>query len=194
MFSSKEEAIAFAEDYGFDDAHVELLHTAGMIFESAEALINSGRIADAVKALIFSPRAQDRTRRAVEYLTTGLWQYQSFGVDNPTMDTEAVSELLELAKTLRDDMHEQEVNEVGSLFPCGIALIHETHRSRCSEQGTKAILKLFIFSIPGSPKQKITLPLCYALIPHSSPPSLSKTPPQSITDPNFSSISPTSSS
>ena len=121
MFSSKEEAITFAEDYGFDDAHVELLRTSGMIFKSAEVLVNSGRILDAVNTLLAPPRARDRTRRAVEYLTTGLWQYQSFGVDYPTTDPEVVSELLELAKTLRSDMQEQEVDEVGfmtSLWHC----------------------------------------------------------------------------
>lgn len=117
LFSSKEEAITFAEDYGFDNAHVELLRTSGMIFESAEVLVNSGRMADAVKTLIIPPRARDRTRRAVEYLISGLWQYQSFGTDYPTTDSEVVSELLELAKSLRDDMYEQEVNEVGLIIP-----------------------------------------------------------------------------
>ena len=75
--------------------------------------MNSRRIAEAVNTLLAPPRARDRTRRAVEYLTTGLWQYQSFGVDYPTTDPEVVSELLELAKTLRNDMQEQEVDEVG---------------------------------------------------------------------------------
>ena len=88
-----------------------------MIFKSAEVLVNSRRIAEAVNTLLAPPRARDRTRRAVEYLTTGLWQYQSFGTDYPTTDSEVVSELLELAKSLRDDMYEQEVNEVGLIIP-----------------------------------------------------------------------------
>lgn len=88
-----------------------------MVFESAEVLVNSGRIADAVKTLITPPRAQDRTRRAVEYLTAGLWQYQSFGMDSPTTNSDVVSELLELANTLRNDMNEQEVNQVGFVIP-----------------------------------------------------------------------------
>ena len=88
-----------------------------MIFESAEVLVNNGRLVDAVNTLLAPPRARDRTRRAVEYLTTGLWQYQSFGMDHPTTDPEFVAELLELARTLKDDMHEQEVNEVGFIVP-----------------------------------------------------------------------------
>jgi hypothetical protein len=150
LFSSKEEAITFAEDYGFDNAHVELLRTSGMIFESAEVLVNSGRIADAVNALLTLPRAQDRTRRAVEYVRTGLWRYQSFGVDYPTTDPEAVSELLELAKTLRKDTNEQEADEVGFVVPLWHGANPENNRSRCSELETKAISKRFIFSTPDS--------------------------------------------
>jgi hypothetical protein len=112
LFPSKEEAITFAEDYGFDNAHVELLRTSGMIFESAAALANCGRIVDAVKTLYTAPRAPDRTRRAVEYLSTGLWQHQSFGVDHATVDPGVVSELLMLADTLKNDMQEQEFQEV----------------------------------------------------------------------------------
>ena len=116
LFSSEKEAITFAEDYGFDSAHVELLRKSGMLLKSAEVLVNSGRIADAVKTLISPPRAQDRTRRAVECLVTGLWKYQSFGMDYPTTDEEAVSELLELANTLKNNMHAQEAEEVCLLF------------------------------------------------------------------------------
>ena len=83
-----------------------------MIFESAEVLANDGRIADAVKALIATPRARDRTKRAVEYLLSGLWQHQSFGTDYPTTDPEVVSELLGLANTLKNDMREPEAQEV----------------------------------------------------------------------------------
>lgn len=79
--------------------------------------MKSGRIVDAVKTLIAPPRAQDRTRRAVEYLTTGLWQYQSFGMDYSTTDPDVFSELLELASSLRNDMNEQEVKEVGLVIP-----------------------------------------------------------------------------
>jgi len=117
LFKTKEEAITFAGDYGFDEAHVELLHTSGKIFESAEVLVNSGKVVDAVRTLIATPRARDRTRRAVEYLSTGLWQHQSFGTDHPTTDPEVVSELLGLADTLRNDMREQESQEVCALSP-----------------------------------------------------------------------------
>ena len=117
LFSSKKEAITFAEDYGFENAHVELLSTSGKILESAEVLINAGRVTDAVKVLITPPRTLDRTRRAVECLTTGLWQYQSFGTDHPTTDPEIVSELLELASALENDTGEKEAREVGVLFP-----------------------------------------------------------------------------
>ena len=113
----KEEAITFAEDYGFDNADVELLHTWGRIFESAKVLLDGGRIADAVKTLLTPPRTPGRTRRAIEYLVSGLWQYQSFGTDYPTMDSDIVSELLELAKTLKNDMREQEAKEVGFAIP-----------------------------------------------------------------------------
>ena len=112
LFTSKEEAITFAEDYGFDEARVELLHTSGMILESAEVLVNGGRIADAVRTLIATPTAPDRTRRAVEYLLTGLWQNQSFGTDYPAVDPEVVSELLTLANTLKNEIREQEAQEV----------------------------------------------------------------------------------
>jgi len=114
LFPSKETAIAFAEDYGFDEAQVELLHTLGMIFKSAEVLMDNGRTADAVKTLVATPRAPDRTRVAVEYLLTGLWQQQLFGVDDPAMGSGAVSELLMLADALRDDTPESEAQEVPS--------------------------------------------------------------------------------
>ena len=121
MFSSKEEAITFAEDYGFDNAHVELLRTSGRMFESAKVLLDGGRIADAVETLLTPPRAWDRTRQAVECLISGLWQYQSFGTDYPTTNPSIVSELLRLAKNLGSDMGEQEAKEVGSVTPlrCG---------------------------------------------------------------------------
>ena len=125
LFSSKEEAITFAEDYGFGDAHVELLRTSGMIFESAKVLANSGRITDAVNMLIATPRAQDRTRRAVEYLLSGLWQHQSFGTNYPTTDPAVVSELLGLADTLKNGMRDPEAQEVCLLFSFGIALTLE---------------------------------------------------------------------
>ena len=112
LFSSKEEAITFTEDYGFSEAHIELLHTSGMIFESAKVLADGGRISDAVKTLITTPRAQDRVRCAVEYLLSGLWQHQSFGTDHPTTNPEVVSELLGLADTLKNGMHEAEAREV----------------------------------------------------------------------------------
>jgi hypothetical protein len=120
LFSSKEEAITFAEDYGFDEAHVELLRTSGMILESAEVLAKAGRIADAVKALITTPRARGRTRRAVEYLSTDSGNISHFGTDYPTTDPEVVSELLGLADTLRNDMREAEAREVCLLFSFGI--------------------------------------------------------------------------
>jgi hypothetical protein len=66
LFSSKVEAMTFAEDYGFGEAHVELLRTSRMIFETAEVLANGGRIADTVETLIATPRASDRTRCALE--------------------------------------------------------------------------------------------------------------------------------
>ena len=116
LFSSEKEAITFAEDYGFDNAQVELLRTSGMILESAKVLVNAGRVADAVKALITPPRPRDCTRRAVEYLMAGLWKYQSFGTDHPTTDPEVVSELLELANTLKKDMRQYEAREVGCII------------------------------------------------------------------------------
>lgn len=123
LFRSKKDAITFAEDYGFGEAHVELLRTSGMILESAKVLANGGKIPDAVRSLITPPRAKDRTRRAVEYLSNGLWQHQSFGTDYPTADPNVVSELLELADILKHDMYEAEVQEVCPLFSFGKALI-----------------------------------------------------------------------
>lgn len=87
-----------------------------MILESAEVLIQTGRIADAVKTLTTPPRTREHTRRAVEYLITGFWQYQSFGMDHPTTEPEAVSELLGLANTLKGDIDEQEAREVGYII------------------------------------------------------------------------------
>jgi len=150
LFPSKEKAIAFTKDYGFDEAQVELLHTSGMILKSAEVLMCNGRTADAAKTLIATPRGSDRTRRAVEYLSTGLWQYQSFGVENPAMDSGGVSELLTLADALRDDLHESEAQEVRLLFPYGMALTFEKHRSQCSERDTKPISKHFACCIQSS--------------------------------------------
>lgn len=83
-----------------------------MILESAEVLANSGRTVGAVKTLIATPTTPDRTKRAVEYLLTGLWQHQSFGMDHPTADQGVVSELLTLADALREDMHESGAQEV----------------------------------------------------------------------------------
>ena len=156
LFSSNGEAITFAEDYGFGEAHVELLHTSGRILESAKVLADGGRIPDAVKTLITTPRTQDHTRHAVEYLSSGLWQCQSFGTNYPTTDPGAVSELLELADTLKDDVREAEAQEVCSLFYFGLALTLERHRSQCSERGTQAILKHFVFCTQSSSEQKIT--------------------------------------
>jgi len=83
-----------------------------MILESAKVLADGGRMSDAVKALIITPKAQDHARRAMEYLSSGLWQHQSFGTDYPTTNPEVVSELLGLADTLKNGMHEAEAREV----------------------------------------------------------------------------------
>ena len=152
MFPSEEEAITFAEDYGFEEARVELLRTSGMIFESAEVLANSGKMVDAVKTLIAPPGAPDLTRRAVEYLLTGLWKHQSFGTDHPTTDAEVVSELLELSNTLKNDMREPEAQEVRLLLSNGMELTLEKHRSQCSKRGTKPVSKHSVSCIPSSLK------------------------------------------
>lgn len=96
-----------------------------MILESAEVLVKGGRIADAVKTLIAVPRAPDRTRRAVEYLSTGFWKYHSFGVDHPTTDPGAVSELLTLGDIMRNNMRQPEAREVCLPFSCGMMLTIE---------------------------------------------------------------------
>ena len=83
-----------------------------MVLESAEVLAKGGRTAEAVKALLATPRAPGHKRHAVEYLSTAFWQYQSFGMDHPTMDPEVVSELLALSDTLRSDMRQPEAREV----------------------------------------------------------------------------------
>ena len=192
LFSSEEEAIAFAVDYGFDEVHVELLRVSGKVLESAEVLAKGGRIADAIKALIATPRAPGCARRAVEYLSTGLWKYQSFGVDPPTTDPEAVSELLTLGDTLRNDMHQAEAREVRSLFSYDVILTVR-NSSKCSKQGTKAIFKPLEFCIPSLLKREISPLLCCALIRSSSPLSLYKVLPRSIPHPHFPSTFPTSS-
>ena len=193
LFSSPKEAITFAEDYGFDEAHVELLHTSGMIFESAEVLVNGGRIVDAVKTLIATPRAPDRTKRAIEYLSSGLWQYQSFGMDHPTTDPGVVSELLKLADILKRDIREPAAQEVGLSFSYDVMLTLEKHRSRCSKQGTKPISKHSVLCTPSSSGQKITPLRCCASIPSSLP----LCPPTALQWSTigviFNSISPTSS-
>ena len=96
-----------------------------MVLEAAEVLANGGRIVGAVKMLITTPRAQDRTRRAVEYLSSGLWRHQSFGTEYPTTDPAVVSELLGLAGTLKNGMREAEAQEVRLSFSFGIALTLE---------------------------------------------------------------------
>lgn len=164
----------------------------GHFDEMAEVLVGEGRMADAVCALIAAPRDPDRTRRAVEYLLTGLWQHQSFGVDNPETDSEAVSELLALAGVLRKDMREPEAQEVPSLFSHDTALTLENRRSQCSEQDTMPILEHFVTSISSLSEQQITPPLCCALIPSSAPPYRCKAPPRPVLGLRFFSISPTS--
>jgi hypothetical protein len=164
-----------------------------MILESAEVLANGGKIVDAVKTLIVIPRAPDRTRRALEYLSTGLWERQSFGMDHPTTDAEVVSELLTLADALINDMREPEAQEVCLLFSHVITLTLRKYSSQCSGRGTKLISKDFAFCIASSPGQKITPLLYCALIPPLPPLSLCKALLRSILDPNFPSIPPTSS-
>ena len=192
LFSSPEEAITFAEDYGFDEAHVELLHTSGMIFESAEVLVKGDRIVDAVKTLIATPRAPDRTRRAIEYLSSGLWQRQAFGMDHPTTDPGVVSELLKLADTLKRDIREPEAQDVGLSFSYDAALTLENHRSQCSKQDTKPILKHSALCTPSSSGPKITPLRCCASIPSSPPLCPPKALQLSTIGLTFSSISPTS--
>ena len=193
LFSTKEEAITFAEGYGFGEAHVELLRTSGRIFESAEVLVNEGKIADAIKTLIAGSRVEACTRRAVEYLLTGLWQHQSFGVDHPTTDPEVVAELLGLGDTLKNDMREREAQEVCLILSYGMALTLGKHSSRCSERGTMPISKHFVFCIPSSPEQKTIPLLCCVLMPASPPLSLRPAPPRSTPGLSFPSILPTSS-
>ena len=89
-----------------------MLHTSGMVLESAEVLAKGGRTAEVVKALLATPRAPGHKRHAVEYLSAAFWQYQSFGMDHPTMDPKAVCELLILVDTLRSDMCQLEAREV----------------------------------------------------------------------------------
>ena len=112
FFPLKEDAITFAKDYGFEEAHVELLHTSGMVLESTEVLMKSGKIAEAVNTLLTTPRAPGHKRRAVGYLLSGLWEYQSFGMEHSTTNPEVVSELLVLGGMLRNDMRQSEAREV----------------------------------------------------------------------------------
>ena len=155
--------------------------------------MNGGRIVDAVKTLIATPKAPDRTRRAIEYLSTGLWEYQSFGMDHPTTDPGVVSELLKLADTLKRDIREPEAQEVGLPFSHDVALTIEKYRSQCSKQDTKATSKHSAFCTPSLPEPKITLLHCCASIPSSPPLCPHKAPQWSTTDLIFPSISPTSS-
>jgi len=83
-----------------------------MVLESAEVLAKGGKVAEAVKALLATPRAPGHKKRAMEYLSTAFWQYQSFGMAHPTTDLKVVSELLELAGTLRNDMDQLKAREV----------------------------------------------------------------------------------
>ena len=193
LFSSKKEAITFAEDYGLDEAHVDLLHTSGMIMELAEVLMKSGKVVEAVKTLIATPEDPGHKRHAVDYLLTGFWQYQTFGMDHITMDPGVVSELLALADTLRNDMHQQEAREVCSFFSYTISLTIEKYSLQCSKQGTKLISKYFVLCTQSSSKKGITPLLYCALIRSSSPLSLHKALPRSIPGPSFPSTLPTSS-
>ena len=90
-----------------------MLRTSGRILESAKVLRNASKIADAVKTLINPPMTQECAQLAVEYLKSGLWECQSFGMDHLTTDPEVVSELLELANALESDTDEDEAREVG---------------------------------------------------------------------------------
>ena len=112
LFPSREDAITFAKDYGFEEVHVELLHTSGMVLESAEVLMKSGKIAEAVNTLLTTPRAPGHKRRAVGYLLSGLWEYQSFGTEHSTTNPEVVFELLVSGGMLRNDMRQPEAREV----------------------------------------------------------------------------------
>ena len=112
FFSSKEDAITFAKDYGFEEARVKLLHTSGMVLESAEVLMKSGKIVEAVNTLLTTPRAPGHKRHAVGYLLAGFWEYQSFGMDRSAANPEVLSRLLALGDTLRNDMRQLESREV----------------------------------------------------------------------------------
>lgn len=165
-----------------------------MVLESAEVLAKGGKVAEAVEALLATPRAPGHKRRAVEYLSTAFWQYQSFGMDHPATDLKVVSELLELAGTLRNDMDQLKAREVCLAFSCGITLTVEKYSLRCSKQGTKTNSKHFVFYIPNSSKKEITPRLCCASIESLPLRSLPhKVLSQLTPDPSFLSTLPTSS-
>ena len=96
--------------------------------ESAEVLMKSGKIAEAVRTLIAAPHAHyGYTRRAVEYLLTGFWQYQTLSMDHTRANPGVVSELLALGDTLWYHMHSSEAREVCWLSSCSITLTIEKH-------------------------------------------------------------------
>jgi hypothetical protein len=114
LFSSKEEALEFLEEYDLDEARAGLLIGLGRILEAAEIHAKNGNMLEAVGMLSASAaRNIDHARQMITYLLTGLWQGFTLGV-LPGSSSVALK-LLGLADRLdKSAMMEQEVDEVSS--------------------------------------------------------------------------------
>ena len=112
MFPSKDDALEFLEEYGLDEARIELLIELGRIPEAAEIHVKNGDVLKAVEMLSMpAAHGVDHVRPMIEYLLTGLRRGLTLGV--LPSSSPVTSKLLVLADRLdKTAMTAQEVDEV----------------------------------------------------------------------------------
>ena len=112
MFPSKEDALEFLEEYGLDEACIELLIELGRIPEAAEIHVKNGDVLKAVEMLSMpAAHGVDHIRPMIEYLLTGLRRGLTLGV--LPSSSPVTSKLLVLADRLdKTTMTAQEADEV----------------------------------------------------------------------------------
>ena len=120
MFSSKEEALEFLEEYDLDEARVKLLMELGRVLKAAGIHAKNGDMLKAVEILTASAHNVDHARPAIEYLLTGLRRTLTLGV-LPTSSPIGSKLLVFADRVNKNAMMEQEIDEVCLSYPfnCG---------------------------------------------------------------------------
>ena len=110
-----DEALEYADDFGFSAARINLLRRSGRNLEAAQLYANDGHIVAAVKLLMHDQMSTEAAELAMQCLSNGFWKHLSFdiGILNHRSG-DSLKELIDLAEEMqrRGNISERLCNQV----------------------------------------------------------------------------------